>query len=89
MQKYEKMMSSQVRADVVVFVGCNCPILFLLRWVVEMPNLDPVVVVVDDNANHARYGLDVDAAIFLLVDELDVLALFLCDVLYEMKQVLL
>ena len=81
------MMTSLVIADVVASVRCSCPILVLLRWDVEMPSLDLiVVVVVDDNTNHAKY---VDAATFDLVDDLDdamidladVAALFLYDVM--------
>ena len=75
--------------DVVASVRCSCPILVLLRWDVEMPSLD--LFVVDDNASHAKYDPDVDVAIFFLVDDLDELddalvdqadvpALFLYDV---------
>ena len=75
--------------DVVASVRCSCPTLVLLRWDVEMPSLD--LLVVDDNASHAKYDSDVDVAIFFLAEELDELddalidqadvpALFLYDV---------
>ena len=71
-------MTSPMTVDAAVFVRCSCPILVLLRWDVEMPNLDlAVVVVVDDSANHARYD---DAATFSLVDDLDDAMIDLADV---------
>ena len=83
-------MISQGIVDVVASAGCSCPILFLLRWVVVMPNqtlvvVGDVVVVEDDNANHAKYDPSVVVATFLLVNELDVLALYLHDVLSEIR----
>ena len=78
-------MISPTTIDAAVFVRCSCPILVLLRWDVEMPNLDlAVVVVVGDSANHAKS----DDATYRLVDDLDdamtclvdVAALFLYDV---------
>ena len=80
------MMTSLMTADAVVSVRCSCPILVLLQWDVEMLSLGfAVVVVVDENAKHARCD---DSANFFLVDDLgdavpdlaDVAALFLYDV---------
>ena len=88
MQMCERMMTSQVLADVVVSVGCSCPTLVLLRWDVEMLDLTlAVVVVVDDNTNHAKYDSDVDAASLLdelddsMIGQTDIPVLFLYDVM--------
>ena len=78
-------MTSQVLTDVVASVGCSCPILVLLRWDVEM--LDLALVVVNGNANHAKYDSDVDVASFLdelddsMIGQADIPALFLYDVM--------
>ena len=40
------MMLFQVIADVVASVRCNCPILVLLRWDVEMLSLNLMIEVV-------------------------------------------
>ena len=70
-------MISLMTADAVASVRCNCPILVLLRWDVEMLSLGfDVVVVVDDNANHAKCG----DATFSLVDGLDDAMIDLADV---------
>ena len=88
MQMYEKMMMPcPMTADVVAF-ECSCPTLVLLRWDVVMPSLDLIVeVVLDDNANHAKYDLDVDVASLLvelddsLIDLVDAPALLMEHVL--------
>ena len=82
-------MISLMTADAVASVRCSCPILVLLRWDVEMLSLGfAVVVVVDDNTNHAKCG----DATFFLVDDLDDAMICLVDVavlfLYEVVVVL-
>ena len=81
-------MPFPMTADVVAFEGCSCPTLVLLRWDIVMPSLDLIVeVVLDDNANHAKYDLDVDVASLLvelddsLIDLVDAPALLMEHVL--------
>ena len=70
-------------SDVVLRLMCNS------WWYCMKPSLD--LLVVDNNANHAKYDSDVEVAIFFLAEELDELddamidqadvpALFLYDV---------
>ena len=69
-------MTSLMIAGLAVFVGCNCPILVLLRWDVGMLGLDlDVVVVEDDSTNHAKS----DGPSFILVDDLDDAMICLAD----------
>ena len=63
------MILFQEITDVVASVRCNCPILVLLRWDVEMLSQTLMTDAVEDGSTiHAKYP---DAATFDLVDDLD------------------